>query len=52
MLVAVSAFILGFGSCAVMTLIKMKPSSTKGIYVKSIYVSSTMSPSVAIDPKV
>jgi large subunit ribosomal protein L1 len=34
------------------TLIKMKPTSSKGIYVKSIYVSSTMSPSVAIDPNI
>ncbi|RLD29206.1 MAG: 50S ribosomal protein L1 [Bacteroidetes bacterium] len=34
------------------TLIKMKPSTAKGTYVKSIYVSSTMSPSVAIDPKI
>lgn len=34
------------------TLIKMKPSTAKGTYVKSIYISSTMSPSVAIDPKI
>lgn len=34
------------------TLIKMKPTTAKGIYVKSIYVSSTMSPSVEIDPKI
>jgi len=34
------------------TLIKMKPTAAKGTYVKSIYMSSTMSPSVAIDPKV
>ena len=33
------------------TLIKMKPSTAKGTYVKSIFISSTMSPSVAIDPK-
>jgi large subunit ribosomal protein L1 len=33
------------------TLIKMKPTAAKGTYVKSIYMSSTMSPSVAIDPK-
>jgi large subunit ribosomal protein L1 len=34
------------------TLIKMKPSSSKGTYVKSIFISSTMSPSVAIDTKI
>lgn len=33
------------------TLIKLKPSAAKGTYVKSIYISSTMSPSVKIDPK-
>jgi len=34
------------------TLIKLKPTTAKGVYVKSIYMSSTMSPSVAIDPKI
>jgi large subunit ribosomal protein L1 len=34
------------------TLMKLKPTSSKGIYVKSIYMSSTMSPSVAVDPKI
>lgn len=34
------------------TLIKLKPTAAKGTYVKSIHMSSTMSPSVAIDPKV
>lgn len=33
------------------TLSRMKPSSAKGTYFKSIYMASTMSPSVAIDPK-
>ncbi|MCP4437400.1 MAG: 50S ribosomal protein L1 [Aureispira sp.] len=33
------------------TLQKMKPSSAKGIYMKSIFTASTMSPSVKIDPK-
>ena len=33
------------------TIIKLKPSSAKGTYVKSIYISSTMSPSVQVDPK-
>lgn len=33
------------------TLTKMKPASAKGIYYKSIYMATTMSPSVQIDPK-
>ncbi|KGN67573.1 50S ribosomal protein L1 [Porphyromonas sp. COT-239 OH1446] len=33
------------------TLIKLKPSAAKGTYLKSIYLSSTMSPSIKIDPK-
>jgi large subunit ribosomal protein L1 len=33
------------------TILKLKPSSAKGAYVRSIYLSSTMSPSVAVDPK-
>jgi large subunit ribosomal protein L1 len=33
------------------TLIKLKPSAAKGTYVKSIYLSSTMSPGIKIDPK-
>ena len=35
----------------IQTLIKMKPTSSKGTYVKSIYMSSTMSPSINIDAK-
>ncbi len=31
------------------TLVRLKPSSSKGTYVKSIYLSSTMSPGVSID---
>ena len=34
------------------TLIKLKPTTAKGVYVKSIHLSSTMSPSVAVDPKI
>ena len=34
------------------TLNKLKPTASKGIYVKSIYMSSTMSPSVQLDTKV
>ena len=33
------------------TLIKMKPSSAKGTYFKSIYITSTMSPGIQIDAK-
>ena len=33
------------------TLIKLKPTAAKGVYVKSIYLSSTMSPGIKIDPK-
>ena len=31
------------------SIIKLKPSSAKGTYIKSIYISSTMSPSIQID---
>lgn len=33
------------------TLMKLKPTSAKGTYVKSIYLSSTMSAGIKIDPK-
>lgn len=33
------------------TLVKMKPAAAKGVYMKSIHMSSTMSPSVQLDPK-
>ncbi|MCX4359097.1 MAG: 50S ribosomal protein L1 [Rikenellaceae bacterium] len=32
-------------------VIKLKPQAVKGSYVKSIYISSTMSPGIQIDPK-
>jgi large subunit ribosomal protein L1 len=35
----------------IQTLIKMKPTASKGTYIKSIYLSSTMSPAIALDPK-
>jgi large subunit ribosomal protein L1 len=35
----------------IQTLIKMKPSAAKGTYIKSIYLSATMSPSVNVDAK-
>ena len=34
------------------TIMKLKPTSAKGVYVKSIFMSSTMSPSIAVDSKV
>lgn len=33
------------------TLIKLKPAAARGTYIRSIYLSSTMSPSISIDPK-
>ncbi|WP_100615476.1 50S ribosomal protein L1 [Confluentibacter citreus] len=44
--------IAGNASELIQTLLKLKPTAAKGTYVKSIHISSTMSPSVAIDPKV
>lgn len=35
----------------IQTLIKLKPTAAKGTYIKSIHVSSTMSPAIALDPK-
>ncbi|MEI6347396.1 MAG: 50S ribosomal protein L1 [Bacteroidota bacterium] len=35
----------------IQTIIKLKPTAAKGTYVKSIYLSSTMSPGVQVDPK-
>ena len=35
----------------IQTLLKMKPSSAKGTYFKSIYITSTMSPGIQIDAK-
>ena len=33
------------------TILKLKPSAAKGTYMKSVYMSSTMSPGVQIEPK-
>ncbi len=41
----------GNASELLQTIIKLKPSTSKGVYVKSIYMSSTMSPSIEIDAK-
>ena len=35
----------------VATLVKMKPSSAKGTYMRTISVASTMSPGIAVEPK-
>ena len=35
----------------IQTLLKLKPSASKGTYIKSIYLSSTMSPGIQIDAK-
>jgi len=35
----------------IQTLMKLKPSAAKGTYIKSIYLSSTMSPGIPIDAK-
>jgi large subunit ribosomal protein L1 len=35
----------------VSTLIKLKPTTAKGTYVRSVFLSSTMSPGLKIDPK-
>ncbi len=35
----------------VSTLVRMKPSTAKGIYMRTVSVASTMSPGIAVDPK-
>ncbi|RLD71216.1 MAG: 50S ribosomal protein L1 [Bacteroidetes bacterium] len=35
----------------IQTIIKLKPTAAKGTYIKSIYLSSTMSPGIKLDPK-
>ncbi len=35
----------------IQTIVKLKPSAAKGTYIKSIYMSSTMSPGINVEPK-
>ena len=35
----------------IQTLLKLKPTAAKGTYIKSIHLSCTMSPAIALDPK-
>ena len=34
------------------TIIKLKPATTKGVYIKSIHMSSTMSPGIPVESKI
>ena len=43
--------ILGNAKEFIATIIKLKPVAAKGTYIKSIYLSSTMSKGIKIDPK-
>jgi large subunit ribosomal protein L1 len=43
--------IAGNANELIQTLIKLKPTAAKGTYIKSIAMSSTMSPGVPVDPK-
>ena len=36
----------------IQTIIRLKPTAAKGTYIRSIYLSSTMSPGVKVDPKI
>jgi len=33
------------------TIAKLKPASSKGTYMQSVHISSTMSPGIQLDPK-
>jgi large subunit ribosomal protein L1 len=43
--------IAGNAQTLISTLMKLKPTASKGTYMKSVHISSTMSPSISIDPK-
>ena len=43
--------ILGNANELLQTLVKLKPSSAKGVYIKSVSMSSTMSPSIPVEYK-
>lgn len=43
--------IVGNAKEFIATIIKLKPAAAKGTYIKSIYLSSTMSKGVKVDPK-
>ena len=43
--------ILGNANELLQTLVKLKPSSAKGVYIKSVSLSSTMSPSIPVEFK-
>ncbi len=44
--------IAGNANELIQALVRLKPTTAKGIYMKSVYMSSTMSPSLQIDPKI
>ena len=44
--------IIGNAQELLSTIMKLKPTASKGVYVKSIYMSSTMSPSISVDTKI
>jgi large subunit ribosomal protein L1 len=35
----------------IQTIVKLKPAAAKGTYIRSLYLSSTMSPGIRLDPK-
>ena len=43
--------ILGNANELLQTLVKLKPSSAKGVYIKSVSLSSTMSPGIPVEFK-